>query len=73
MHDLMSTAHFLCEYTSAVMLLAITYHCWRLDRRGKSTKTPRVSYFALACLLLLFMALPLSGVDKLPSYYDFFF
>jgi hypothetical protein len=72
MHDLMSTAHFLYEYTSGVMLLAITFHCWQLDRRGKSTKTVRVSYFALACLLLLFMTLPLAGVDKIPSYYDFF-
>ncbi len=72
MHDLMSIAQFLCEYTSGVMLLALTFHCWQLDRRGKSTKTLRVSYFALACLLLLFMALPLTGVDKLPSYYSYF-
>jgi len=72
MHDLMTPAQFLCEYTSGVMLLALTFHCWQLDRRGKSTKTLRVSYFALAGLLLLFMALPLTGVDKLPSYYYFF-
>ena len=71
-HDLTTTAQFLCEYTSGVMLLALTFHCWQLDRRGKSTKTLRVSYFALAGLLLLFMALPLGGVDKLPSYHSFF-
>ena len=72
MYDLMTTAHFLCEYISGVMLLALTFHCWQLDRRGKATKTVRVSYFALAGLLLLFMALPLTGVDKLPSSYYFF-
>jgi len=72
MHDLATILQVLTEYTSGVMLLALTFHCWQLDRRAKSTKTLRVSYFALAGLLLLFMALPLTGVDKLPSYYYFF-
>ena len=72
MHDLTTTAQFLCQYTSGVMLLALTFHCWQLDRRGKATKTLRVSYLALCCLLLLFMALPLTGVDKVPSSYYFF-
>ena len=71
MHDLTTTAQLLCQYTSGVMLLALTFHCWQLDRRGKSTETLRVSYFVLACLLLLFMALPFAGVDKVPSYYSF--
>jgi hypothetical protein len=71
MHDLTSTAQLLCQYTSGVMLLALTFRSWQLERRGKSTETLRVSYFVLACLLLLFMALPLAGVDKVPSYYSF--
>ena len=72
MHDLTTTAQFLCQYTSGVMLLALTFHCWQLDRRGRATKTLRVSYLALCCLLLLFMALPVTGVDKIPSSYYFF-
>ncbi len=73
MHDLTSTTQLLCQYTSAVMLLALTFHCWQLDQRGKSTKTLRVSYLVLACLLLLFMALPLAGVDKVPSSYYYYY
>jgi hypothetical protein len=73
MHDLTTTTQFLCAYISGVMLLALTFYCWQLDRRGKATKTVRVSYLALCRLLLLFMTLPLSGVDNLPSSYYFFF
>ena len=69
MHDLTTIPQVLTQYTSGVMLLALTFHCWQLDRRGRATKTLKVSYFALACLLLLFMALPLTGVHKLPSYF----
>ena len=72
MHDLATILQVLTEYTSGVMLLALTFHCWQLDRRDKATKTLKVSYLALACLLLLFMALPLTGVHKFSSYYYFF-
>ena len=74
MHDLTTIPQVLTQYTSGVMLLALTFHCWQLDRRDKATKTLKVSYLALACLLLLFMALPLTEteVDKFSSYYFFF-
>jgi hypothetical protein len=70
MHDLANNIpQALAEYTSGVMLLALSFYCWHLDRRGRATKTLKASYFALACLLLLFMALPLAGVDRLPSHF----
>ncbi len=69
MHDLTTTLQVLTEYTSGVMLLALTFYCWQLDRRGRATKKLKASYVALCCLLLLFMALPLTGVPKLPSYF----
>ncbi len=69
MHDLTATLQVLTEYTSSAILLALTLYCWHLDRRGRATKTLKASYLALCCLLLLFMALPLTGVSKLPSYF----
>ncbi len=68
-HDLTSILQLLIVYISGVMLLALTFYCWHLDRRGRATKTLKASYFALSCLLLLFMALPLTGVPSLPSYF----
>ena len=59
----------LTEYASGLMLLALTFYCWHLDRGGRATKILKTSYFVLACLLLLFMALPLTGIDKLPYYF----
>ena len=61
----------LTEYASGLMLLALTFYCWHLDRGGRATKFLKTSYFVLACLLLLFMALPLTGIDKLPYYFFF--
>jgi hypothetical protein len=69
MYDLTPTLQVLTEYTSSAILLALTFYCWHLDRRGRATKTLKASYLALCCLLLLFMALPLTGVSKLPSYF----
>ena len=59
----------LTEYASGLMLLALTFYCWHLDRGGRATKILKTSYFVLACLLLLIMALPLTGIDKLPYYF----
>ncbi len=62
MHDPTTLLKTLTEYTSGVMLLALTFYCWHLDRRGRASETLRASYVALVCLLLLVMALPLKGV-----------
>ncbi len=69
MYDLTTVLQVLIQYTTGVMVLALTFYCWHLDRRGRATKTLKTSYVALCCLLLLFMALPLIGVAKLPSYF----
>jgi hypothetical protein len=53
------------------MLLALTFYCWHLDRGGRATKILKTSYFVLACLLLLIMVLPLTGLHKLPYYFFF--
>ncbi len=62
MHDPTTLLKMLTEYISSIMLLALTFYCWHLDRRGRASETLRASYVALVCLLLLVMALPLKGV-----------
>jgi hypothetical protein len=62
MHDLMTILKVLDEYFSGATLLVMTFCCWHLERRGRATKTLKVSYAGLACVLLLVMALPLAGV-----------
>ena len=52
----------LTEYFSGVMCLVLTFHCWRLDWRGRASATTKASYLALVCLLLLIMALPAMGL-----------
>ena len=69
MYDLTTVLQVLIQYTTGVMVLALTFYCWHLDRHGRATKILKTSYVALCCLLLLFMALPLIGVAKLPSYF----
>jgi len=69
--DLITILQVLSEYTSGGMLLALTFYCWHLDRGGRATKILKISYFVLACVLLLIMALPLTGIHKLPSYFFF--
>ena len=71
MAGLVTILQVLTEYTSGLMLLALTFYCWHLDRGGRATKILKTSYFVLACLLLLIMALPLTGIHKLPYYYFF--
>jgi hypothetical protein len=71
MPDLVTILQVLTEYTSGGMLLALTFYCWHLDRGGRATKILKTSYFVLACLLLLIMALPLTGFHKLPYYFFF--
>ena len=71
MPDLVTILQALTEYTSGVMLLALTFYCWHLDRGYRATRIHKISYFVLACLLLLIMALPLTGIHKVPSYYFF--
>src|SRR3712207_6003303 len=70
MHDLTTTLQVLTEYTSGVMLLALTFYCWHLDRRGRPTKTRKAASVALCCLLLQFTPLPLTCVPNLPSYFS---
>ena len=71
MPDLVTILQVLTEYASGGMLLALTFYCWHLDRGGRATKILKTSYCVLACLLLLIMALPLTGLHK-PPYYFFF-
>jgi hypothetical protein len=69
MSDLVIVFQVLAEYVSGLMLLALTFYCWHLDRGGRATKILKTSYLMLACLLLLIMALPLTGIHKLPYYF----
>jgi len=39
----------LTEYASGLMLLALTFYCWHLDRGGRATKILKTTYFVLAC------------------------
>ena len=71
MSGLVIVFQVLSEYASGMMLLALTFYCWHLDRDGRATKILKTSYLMLACLLLLIMALPLTGIHKLPYYYFF--
>jgi dolichyl-phosphate-mannose--protein O-mannosyl transferase len=52
----------LAEYFTGVMCLALTFHCWRLDRQGRASAVTKGSYVALVCMLFLIMAIPSIGL-----------
>jgi len=52
----------LAEYSTGVMCLVLTFHCWRLDRQGRASAVTKGSYVALVCLLFLIMAIPSMGL-----------
>jgi hypothetical protein len=52
----------LAEYFTGVMCLVLTFHCWRLDRRGRANALTKGSYVSLVCVLFLIMAIPSIGL-----------
>ena len=61
MHDLNTTLGVMTEYFGGVLVLVLTFLCWHFDRQGRANATTKASYVALACLILVVMALPLMG------------
>jgi hypothetical protein len=60
-YDLTTVLKVMIEYCGGASLLLLTFLCWHFDRRGRANATAKASYVALACLILLVMALPLMG------------
>lgn len=59
-YDLTTILKVMTEYTGGASLLLLTFLCWHFDRRGRANATTKASYVALACLILVVIAFPLT-------------